>query len=142
MRVRLKGLRSFRSSHNRCSVEKIFLKILQYSQEKTCVESLFSKVSSLQVVTGLQKKIFQETIFDNWNPFKNDDKCFLFHLKRYLNFCLNFLDIKENGSIRKITLISKFMTSQAGKQTITMHILPNISRSNEIWFLHKMWPRN
>ena len=22
-----------------------------------------------------------ETIFDNWKPFKNDEKCFLFHLK-------------------------------------------------------------
>ena len=31
--------------------------------------------------------------------------------------------------IRKIKLISKFMTSQPGKQTIAIHILPNISRS-------------
>ena len=30
---------------------------------------------------------------------------------------------------RKIKLISKFMTSQPGKQTIAIHILPNISRS-------------
>ena len=22
-----------------------------------------------------------ETIFDNWKPFKNDEKCFLFHLE-------------------------------------------------------------
>ena len=22
-----------------------------------------------------------ETIFGNWNPFKNDEKCFLFHLQ-------------------------------------------------------------
>ena len=28
-----------------------------------------------------------------------------------------------------MTLISKFITSQPGKQTITIHILPNISRS-------------
>ena len=35
----------------------------------------------------------------------------------------------KNGLISKIRLISKFMTSQPGKQTITIHILPNISRS-------------
>ena len=31
--------------------------------------------------------------------------------------------------IRKISLISKFMTLQPGKQTISIHILPNNSRS-------------
>ena len=31
--------------------------------------------------------------------------------------------------IRKIRLISNFMASQPGKQTIVIHILPNISRS-------------
>ena len=30
--------------------------------------------------------------------------------------------------IRWIRLISKFMTSQSGKQTIATHILPNVSR--------------
>ena len=30
--------------------------------------------------------------------------------------------------IRKLRLISKFMTSQTGQQIITMHIIPNISR--------------
>ena len=35
----------------------------------------------------------------------------------------------KNGLIRKVRLFSKFMTSQAGKQTIAIHILPNISRS-------------
>ena len=35
----------------------------------------------------------------------------------------------KNGLIRKIRLISKFMTSQPGKQTIAVHILPNISKS-------------
>ena len=36
----------------------------------------------------------------------------------------------ENGLIRKIRLVLKFMMSQPGKQTITMRILLNISRSN------------
>ena len=34
-----------------------------------------------------------------------------------------------NGLIKKIRLISNFMTSQPGQQTILIHILPNISRS-------------
>ena len=34
--------------------------------------------------------------------------------------------------IRELRLISKCKTSQPGIQTITMHILPNISRSNVI----------
>ena len=50
-------------------------------------------------------------------------------LSRYLNFCLDFLVIKENGLIRKIRLISKFIISQSGKQIIARHILLNISIS-------------
>ena len=70
-----------------------------------------------------------------WKPFKNDEKCFLFHLKSSFRsrdiwiFVLNFWSCRENGLIRKIRLISKFMTSQPGYQTSTIHILPNISRS-------------
>ena len=37
----------------------------------------------------------------------------------------------KNGLIRKITLISKFMTTPPGKETIAEHILPNISRSED-----------
>ena len=37
----------------------------------------------------------------------------------------------QNGLIRKIRLILKFMTSQPGKQPIVIHILPNISRSKD-----------
>ena len=33
--------------------------------------------------------------------------------------------------IRKITLISKFSTSEPGKQTIAIHLLPNILRSKD-----------
>ena len=35
----------------------------------------------------------------------------------------------ENGLIRKLRLISKYMTSQPGEQTITINILPNILRN-------------
>ena len=37
--------------------------------------------------------------------------------------------MQKNGFIRKISSISKFMTSQAGYQTVTLHILLNISQS-------------
>ena len=53
----------------------------------------------------------------------------LFSFSRYLNFCLHFLVIYQNGLIKKIRLISKFLTSQLDKQTIVIHILPNISKS-------------
>ena len=64
-------------------------------------------------------------------------RVFLFHFKssyrssfsRYLSFCLEFLVIYQNGLIKTIRLISNFITSQSGQQTIVMHILPNISKS-------------
>ena len=43
-------------------------------------------------------------------------------------FVLPFWSCRKNGLIRKIRLISKFMTSQPGQQTIIIHILLNISR--------------
>ena len=47
----------------------------------------------------------------------------------YLDFCVDFLVIYKNGLIRKVRLISKFVTSQPGKKIIAIHILPNFSRS-------------
>ena len=40
-----------------------------------------------------------------------------------------FGHVEKNVLIRKIRLISKFITSQPDEQRITTHILPNISRS-------------
>ena len=37
--------------------------------------------------------------------------------------------MSKRGLIGKIGLMSKFMVSQPGKQTIAIHILPNTSRS-------------
>ena len=48
---------------------------------------------------------------------------------RYLDFCHDFLFMKKISLIREIKLISKFMILQLGKQTIPVHILPNISKS-------------
>ena len=70
-----------------------------------------------------------------WKPFKNDEKCFLFHLKSSFcfqdisSFVLTFWLFRKNGLIRKIRLVPKFMTSQPGYQTLTIHILPYISES-------------
>ena len=37
--------------------------------------------------------------------------------------------MQKNNLIRKMRLISKFMTSQTREHTVAIHILPNISRS-------------
>ena len=53
----------------------------------------------------------------------------LFSFSRYLDFCIDFFVLQKNSLIIKIRLISKFITSQPGYQTIVIHILTNISRS-------------
>ena len=71
----------------------------------------------------------------DWKPFRNDEKCFLFHLKSTSRsqgiqvFVMTFWSCRENGLIRKIKSTSKFMTSQPGLKTIATHILSNISQS-------------
>ena len=42
---------------------------------------------------------------------------------------MTFWTCPKNGLIRRIWLILKFMTSQPGKKTIAIDILPNISQS-------------
>ena len=70
----------------------------------------------------------------DWKPFKTDEKCFLFYLKGFFRsydisvFVTTFRSCRENALIRKMRLISKFMTSQPGLQRIAIHILPNISQ--------------
>ena len=53
----------------------------------------------------------------------------LFSFSRYLLFYLEVLVKYENGLVKKLRLISNFMTSQPGERTILIHILSNISRS-------------
>ena len=60
-----------------------------------------------------------------WDNFWQPKALFL----SYLNFCLDFLAIYQNGLIKKIWLISNFMTSQPGQQTNVIRILPNISKN-------------
>ena len=46
-----------------------------------------------------------------------------------LIFVLILWSDTKNGLIKTIELVSKFMTSQPGNETIAMHRLPNISKS-------------
>ena len=68
----------------------------------------------------------------------------LFSFWRYLSFCLDFLVIYQNGLIKKIMLISIFLTSQPGYQTIVIHIFLNILRSkdNQIMKFGQLIERN
>ena len=48
-----------------------------------------------------------------WKPFKNDKNCFF--CSQYIEgFLMAFCSCRKNGLIRKIGLISKFITSQPG----------------------------
>ena len=64
-------------------------------------------------------------------------KCFLFHLEYFFRsqviyvFVLTLWSYRKNGLIRNIRVFLKFMLSQAGKQTVTIYILSNISRSKD-----------
>ena len=70
-------------------------------------------------------------VWDNFwqlETLKNDENCFcfmlkvLFALRMFKGFCPDFL-------IKKLKSTSKFMMSQTGNQTITIHISSNASRS-------------
>ena len=54
-----------------------------------------------------------------------------FVLKMFTFFFTTFWSCRKSSLIRKIRLISKFMTSQPGLQTIPIHIWPNISQSKD-----------
>ena len=51
-----------RSSHRRCSIKKLYLKISQYSQENTYARGFFNQVKGCQVCNFI-KKIFQHRHF-------------------------------------------------------------------------------
>ena len=56
----------------------------------------------------------------------------LFVLKIFNFLSWIFVQV-ENGLIRMIRLISKFIMSQPGKEIILIHISPNILRSKDNW---------
>ena len=54
---------------------------------------------------------------------------FVLEMFAFLTWNFDYVE-KRNSLIRKLRLISKFMTSQTRQQMTTMHIFPNISRPN------------
>ena len=63
-------------------------------------------------------------------------------IMRKNSFSLDFLVMYKSSLIRKIRLISKFMTSQPEKQTVAIHTSPNISRSKGLfYFLEKSYTK-
>ena len=76
-----------------------------------------------------------KTITNNWKPFKNDEKCFLFHAESsfcscniyifVLTFCLCKKWIDKKAMVNDLW----FMISQNGQHITAMHILPKISNS-------------
>ena len=60
------------------------------------------------------------------NAFYSVLKALVLEVFKFLSWLFGYV---ENSLLRKLWLISKFMTSQTGQQIITMHISPNISRS-------------
>ena len=55
----------------------------------------------------------------------------LFPFSSCLSFCLDFLVMYKNRLIKRIRLISNFITLQPGYLMIVIHILPKISRSKD-----------
>ena len=71
------------------------------------------------------------------SPSKMMKRVFLFYLKSHFRsqdiwfFFLIFWSCRKTALLERPRLISKFMTSQLGYRTITIQVLPNISRSKD-----------
>ena len=44
------------------------------------VIKFYNRMQMFNILKHLKRTLRSELIFDNWKPFKNDEKCFLFHL--------------------------------------------------------------
>ena len=83
--------RTVRSSHRRCCIRKLFLKILQYPQETPVLESIFKKVADLQTCNFIKKR--------------PQHRCFPVNIAKFLilpilkNICKRLLFNFFNGSL-------------------------------------------
>ena len=73
----------------------------------------------------------------NENHFKIMKNAFYFNLKalpvfKIFNFLSSLFAMQKSDLIRKLKLISKVITSQTGKQIITIYYLPNTSKRKGI----------
>ena len=106
-----------RSSHQLCSIKELFLKILHYSQETFVLQSLFNKVNIAKILKAHSQvwgNFWQLKVLLKWWKMLFFSPQKLFSFSRYLNFCLHFLVMQQSNWIRKVRLISNFMTSQPG----------------------------
>ena len=96
------------------------------------VKITFSELFSFKVGISFSKKV--GFIYFNRRPLKMMKNAFYFLIKDLfrsqdiLIFVPTFLVIQGISLVRKLRLISKFVTLQTGQQLITVIILPNISR--------------
>ena len=130
---------------NYCFVQWI-AKLFSFNSIKTLIDCVnmwkrqkqprfhFNKLlCRIKVGLSPSKKILRYLL--HWKPFRSFEKCFLCHLKSsfrsrdILVFDTTFWSCRKHGLIRKISVTSKLMTSQPSLQTVTIHILPNISQS-------------
>ena len=83
--------RTVRSSHRRCCIRKLFLKILQYTQETPVLESTFKKFTDLQTCNFIKKR--------------PQHRCFPVNIAKFLilpilkNICKRLLFNFFNGSL-------------------------------------------
>ena len=59
----------YRSSHQSCSVKKVFLEILQNSQQNSCVSLFFNQVSGIRPGTLLKKRLWHRCFPVNFVKF-------------------------------------------------------------------------
>ena len=113
---------SFQNENNRKDIHTFASRPLIFKlQEEVlktneiCVSWSSPKTDLDTNLLNLQNLNFLRQYLVTKSPLKMTKNAFCFTLKA---FCLNFLTKKKSGWIRKIRLISKFMTSQLGKLTI------------------------
>ena len=67
----------FRSSHQRCTIKKLFLKVLQYSQKNTSVAVSFRLVWSLEKVCKRKWNFISRSLLINKNNYQHPTKYWL-----------------------------------------------------------------
>ena len=80
--------KKYRSSHGRCSKEKLFLKILQYSQEKYLCWSFLNIAKFLRAafLKNICERLFLKMWSWNWEKWKVVNKGFISTLKKSIIF--------------------------------------------------------
>ena len=80
-------------------------KCLPYTKTMLCREALHQFMDLLILKGAFFAR--SETIFDNWKPFQNDEKCFLFHLKSSFRSQDILIFHLKCWSCRKTTLLER-----------------------------------